>query len=110
MVEEEIPSSTGKLLKKYSYVLLGISAVIFAFSILRIGYCGIVSEGVYADFCKLSGVAYFNFYAFPMLILGLIGLTLDRISESQKTKAFFVLVLAVSTIRFLYGLLESFLA
>lgn len=110
IIEEDYSSPTETILRKYSFSLITVAAIIFAYALFRIGYCSFTSEGVYADFCKLSGVAYFNFYAFPMLILGVIGLALPRLTESEKTKMFFLFVLTLSTMRFFYSLVTSLLA
>lgn len=108
--EENYITPAENYLKKYSLVLLMVSGAVFAYSILRVLYCSLFSSGVYADFCKLSGVAYFSFYALPMLILGLIGLSLPKLTESNKTKLFFLIILTISTVRFFYSFITSFLA
>lgn len=111
IIKEEVSITPAeRYLKKYSLVLLAMSIAALGYSLLRVFYCSVFSSGVYADFCKLSGVAFFSFYALPMLILGLIGLSLPKLTESDKTKLFFLLVLAISTIRFFYSFVSSFLA
>jgi hypothetical protein len=84
------------ILKKYSYAFIGISTAVLIFAVGKIITC---PPGVDYDLCKLGGVAYWNFYGFPTLLLGLGSLAIPKLTESKAAKAIMLGVLVLVTIQ-----------
>lgn len=102
--------ATQKILKNYSYALLIMSGALFIYSVFRVVSCTAYGASVYTDFCKLAGLAIWNFYGLPIMALSLIGIILPKLSESDKVQKLLLAFMALSTARFTYLVLSAVFA
>lgn len=84
------------ILKKYSYAFIVAGTGVLLFSVGKIVTC---PTGVDHDLCKLGGVAYWSFYGFPTLLLGLGALAIPKLTESKAAKGIMLGILFLVTIQ-----------
>lgn len=88
--------NTEQILRKYSFTFMGIAGLVMAYAVFRIATCPV---GTNQDFCQLGGFAFWAFYGFPALFLGLISLGLTKLTHSKIALNLMLAILVLCTVR-----------